>query len=93
MPQIIFNPEEAEFFANDLDSQLAQMYQKLVAAKSGLETLRHTFKDGRYEVLAKSFEESTIELLAFMDECEQYSRHLRKKAHRGREYLERGGRS
>ena len=78
--QTIFDPKAARYFADVLDKQSADLRSHNTSiCKSALE-LNVNWRDRKYDVFFKQFEDATKKLAEFLEQSEKYSKYLKTKA-------------
>jgi hypothetical protein len=78
--QAIVDPSEVRAFANQLEGNLREVRSRLRTVDGEFHQLNAVWKDVKYDVFGKIFEESKDVLEEFISRSENYAEHLRHRA-------------
>lgn len=80
MSQAIFDPEAARYFAGVLDSLGRDLHAHNASLARQAQNLGNAWRDAKYRAFEQSFDETTMNLAGFLEDCEKYVVYLREKA-------------
>ena len=80
MSQAIFDPEAARYFAGGLEKLGSDLQGKNQALIAKSQLLGDEWRDAKYRAFQSDFDETTMNLAQFLEDCEKYVAYLREKA-------------
>ena len=76
----IFNVDAALRFAKVLEEESQEVKAHNAAVGRSLVELQTSWRDKKYDAFVRTFDDSTLRLAKFLEQCDRYSDYLRKKA-------------
>jgi len=87
MPQAVVNPEELDRFAQNLGQFNAQLRNSMSRLQGQFTALGDTWRDQEHVKFAQEFQQTMRVLHQFMRVADDHIPYLKRKAQKGRDYL------
>lgn len=88
MARMIVDPDEVIRFAGLLSAESEQIHQRTIAVSAEINSLGDYWRDPKYGRFEDIYQETTAQLIQFLELTHDFANHLRRKADLVIEYLE-----